>query len=136
MGLNESFGQLHSQILASDPLPSINRCYVILHQEETQRLVQQPTPQLEVSTFTARSSTPSQPPSRPHRTWAAGTNLCEVCGKSGHPRTKCFEVIGYPDWWPSKNKGGKTRLSSLAVHQVSVASNTPTTSGVTGLSTN
>lgn len=55
LGLNDSFQQLRSQILATDPLPSIGRCYAILHQEETQRLIQ-PTSHPEISALLTRST--------------------------------------------------------------------------------
>ncbi|KAF5447886.1 hypothetical protein F2P56_033403 [Juglans regia] len=37
MGLNDSFNNIRSQILAMDPLPSIAKAYATVHQEEAQR---------------------------------------------------------------------------------------------------
>ena len=39
-----------------------------------------------------------------------GGRLCTHCGESGHSKQKCYEIIGYPDWWnfqkkPRKNIG-------------------------------
>ncbi|GJS88300.1 putative RNA-directed DNA polymerase [Tanacetum coccineum] len=34
-------------------------------------------------------------------------NFCTNCGKDGHNRDGCFELIGYPDWWPGKGKQDK-----------------------------
>ena len=39
MGLNESFSQVRTQILLMDPLPSINKVYSLMIQEEIQRCV-------------------------------------------------------------------------------------------------
>lgn len=127
MGLNDSYQQLRSQILATDPLPSIGRCYAILHQEEAQRLVQLPTVRPEISALLARSLPSQQAPTHPRRVWPAGTSLCEACGKPGHPRAKCFELIGYPEWWPSKGKRRGHDSLPPAVHQVS-AEPAPSTS--------
>ncbi|GKA49709.1 putative RNA-directed DNA polymerase [Tanacetum coccineum] len=33
---------------------------------------------------------------------ASKTENCTNCGKDGHSREGCFELIGYPDWWPRK----------------------------------
>jgi transposase InsO family protein len=36
--------------------------------------------------------------------------VCSLCGKSGHPRERCFEdpKIGYPDWWGPRPRVGDT----------------------------
>ncbi|GJW50906.1 putative RNA-directed DNA polymerase [Tanacetum coccineum] len=40
---------------------------------------------------------------------------CTNCGKDGHNRDGCFELIGYPDWWPGKGKQDKAKLSAACV---------------------
>lgn len=72
MGLNDSFEQLRSQIVATDPLSSIGRYYAILHQEETQRLIQLSPPRPYVSALIASSTLPKTS-SRPRREWPVGT---------------------------------------------------------------
>ncbi|GER46274.1 retroelement pol polyprotein-like [Striga asiatica] len=32
--------------------------------------------------------------------------LCSQCGKNGHLAASCFEVIGFPDWYPRGGGGG------------------------------
>ena len=44
MGLNESFAQVQGQILLRDPLPSLNKVYSLLIQEEKQRSIALETP--------------------------------------------------------------------------------------------
>ena len=39
MGLNDSFSQVRTQALLMDPLPSLNKVYALLIQEEKQRTV-------------------------------------------------------------------------------------------------
>ena len=39
MGLNESYNQIRGQILLIDPLPSINKVYSLLIQDESQRSI-------------------------------------------------------------------------------------------------
>ncbi|WOH00045.1 hypothetical protein DCAR_0519401 [Daucus carota subsp. sativus] len=29
---------------------------------------------------------------------------CTYCKKTGHLEKSCFEIIGYPEWWPNKSK--------------------------------
>lgn len=37
MGVNNSFSQVRTQVLLTDPLPSLNKVYALLIQEEEQR---------------------------------------------------------------------------------------------------
>ena len=39
MGMNESFGQVRTQVLLMDPWPSLNKVYSLLIQEEMKRNV-------------------------------------------------------------------------------------------------
>ncbi|GJT06703.1 hypothetical protein Tco_0841165 [Tanacetum coccineum] len=40
---------------------------------------------------------------------------CTFCGKDGHNEDGCFKVIGYPDWWPGKDRQGKQRPRTVRV---------------------
>ncbi|XP_022864700.1 uncharacterized protein LOC111384627 [Olea europaea var. sylvestris] len=77
----------------------------------------QPTSRPEVSALLTRSMTSQRNPSCHRCVWPAGTSLCEECGKQGHSLAKCFEILGYSKWWPSKNK--RTTLGSLSAHGAS-----------------
>ena len=56
-------------------------------------------------------SGPSKNRSNPN-TGKSGGLVCTYCGESGHSKQRCYEIIGYLDWWdfikkPRKNIGGK-----------------------------
>ena len=38
-----------------------------------------------------------------------GSNIrsCTYCRESGHSRLRCYEIIGYPDWWDFNKKPRK-----------------------------
>ena len=37
-----------------------------------------------------------------------GNNLsCTHCGEMGHSKQRCYEIIGYPDWWDFTKKTQK-----------------------------
>ncbi|GJT72711.1 putative RNA-directed DNA polymerase [Tanacetum coccineum] len=40
---------------------------------------------------------------------------CTFCGKDGHNEDGCFKVIGYPHWWPGKDRQGKQRPRTVSV---------------------
>ncbi|GMY21722.1 hypothetical protein FCV25MIE_16963 [Fagus crenata] len=93
LGLNDSFAQLRTQILAMEPLPPITKVFSILFQEEQQRLLHiRPLPTDSLAFAAANSST-----SRPN-------HRCTECGKTGHTRDRCWRVIGYPSGRDPRSK--------------------------------
>jgi len=36
---------------------------------------------------------------------------CANCGRTGHEKEFCWEIVGYPDWWIERNKSGGGRGS-------------------------
>ncbi|CAA0824780.1 Unknown protein [Striga hermonthica] len=87
MGLNtESYGAIRSHILSMEQLPSINKTYSLMIQEERQRSVlrDQETPKDHAIALAAggKGSVPRY--------------ICDHCGKTGHSKSRCYELIGYP----------------------------------------
>ena len=47
------------------------------------------------------------------------TSKCTHCHKKGHTKDRCFELVGYPDWWehnrdPRKKNSKSTSLATAA----------------------
>ncbi|KAL6293385.1 hypothetical protein ACE6H2_001527 [Prunus campanulata] len=62
---------------------------------------------------------------------------CTYCGGSKHTRARCYELIGYPDWWdhskaPRKNKSTSLHTSSVTDPASAPASASVATSGTQG----
>ncbi|XP_031501309.1 uncharacterized protein LOC116264966 [Nymphaea colorata] len=123
MRLNESYGNIRSQILAKDPLPNINKVYSLVLQEETRRLL---VPQLLSSENTALAvnSLPSfnknfQPRGQQY-TRNRPRPKCDHCGQLGHIQARCYALHGYPPNHPKSKaspemaKGGHTQNGSSA----------------------
>lgn len=107
LGLNSSFENVISNILATDPLPSINRAYYIVQQNEKQK---------EISGFNHVNHEVSALAVQRSQTYVKKDwkkdkydRKCDFCKGKGHTKEQCFKIIGYPDWYnPKKNKvGGK-----------------------------
>ena len=108
MGLDdEAFATVRSQILALDKLPTIDKVFNMVQQEEAHKkgmVAHDGASNVRdaVSAFAVSHSRTS------HRTGAKPT--CQHCGKYGHDATGCFELIGYPPGWSTR--GGRDGRSS------------------------
>ncbi|XP_042954531.1 uncharacterized protein LOC122290930 [Carya illinoinensis] len=120
LGLNESFFQLRTQILAMETLPPITKIFSILFQEEQQRLLHLLPPLTDAHILAAHSSGPTKQPLQ-----------CTFYVKMGHSHDRCWRVIGYPT---GRDNRGKQRPSLLRkppltsapmAHQVSTSSPLP-----------
>ena len=134
LSLNETYHQLHSQILAIDLIPPLAHCYSIIHQEKTQLLVSISTAKTDTMTFLSQApnhkSTLKQ---QPKRVWPLGSPIYSDCKKSGHTRDCCLVEIDYPELWPTKPKESLTSSNPM-VHNVTASSMVSSTSVVPRLS--
>ncbi|CAL1372799.1 unnamed protein product [Linum trigynum] len=99
MGLDESFGIVRSQILSMKPPPTLEEAYNIVANDEHQRLLAQrrkPTP--EAAAFATQNEG-----ERTRNDGERPRTKCTHCGKTGHLKETCFELIG----WPSRDKNGQ-----------------------------
>uniref|UniRef100_A0A2N9HUI6 CCHC-type domain-containing protein n=1 Tax=Fagus sylvatica TaxID=28930 RepID=A0A2N9HUI6_FAGSY len=110
MGLNDSYGPTRSQILLMDPLPSVNRAYALILQEERQRNISHATP-LPRSAALAAMGRPSQSNMK-LSTRTKEKLKCNHCGREGHTMERCYKLHGYST--DSRNAKPKSRA-----HQVS-----------------
>ncbi|XP_016738844.2 uncharacterized protein [Gossypium hirsutum] len=104
MGLNETYAGVRSQILLMQPLPSVNRAYSMIVQEEAQRSfssVLSPVPDPVAFSSTASGS----------RKKFTGT--CDFCKLKGHKKESCYRLIGFPPDFKFNRK--KAPPSALAV---------------------
>ncbi|GJT32189.1 kinase RLK-Pelle-LRR-XI-1 family protein [Tanacetum coccineum] len=110
MGLDESvYGTARSNILAQDPLPNLNKVYLILIQEERVKTMmhgKDERPELMALATQNRSEAKNR------------SVICTECKKTGHSAKNCFEIHRYPEWWgdrprvDTKRNGAGRGLSS------------------------
>ncbi|XP_012840356.1 PREDICTED: uncharacterized protein LOC105960698 [Erythranthe guttata] len=102
MGLEDSmFGTVRSTILNLDPLPNLNRVYAMIMTEEQHRTVaRNKDDRIDVVAYLAQSKVQGGP-----NVTRDKSELCNHCGRAGHDETRCFQVVGYPDWWGDRPKG-------------------------------
>ncbi|VFQ61063.1 unnamed protein product [Cuscuta campestris] len=95
-GVDEVYGPQRSQLLMMTTLPSVEFACSSLQQEESQRCVLNPMKApLESSAMYSKGATDPE--------------TCSACGVKGHPRERCWTVIGYPKWHPKHKALYKSR---------------------------
>ncbi|XP_070035059.1 uncharacterized protein [Nicotiana tomentosiformis] len=112
MGLNESYSNIRSNVLAKRPVVTVNKAYVIVTQEESQRSLgvvdthREPLTMLEERGQDFKGKRPRI--------------IFEHCGYKGHLKENCFKIIGNPADFKSKRKnqtgGGKVYTNSVNVN--------------------
>ncbi|XP_042984118.1 uncharacterized protein LOC122313306 [Carya illinoinensis] len=119
MGLQDSYDAIRAQILLSDPLPSLNRVFSLIQQEERRwQLHYAPTPA--PTAMVTRGLDPRlSSSSRKERLYCSHCNIsghslercfkanpnlpvCSHCCIPGHTKDKCYRLNGYP----SSHKNG------------------------------
>ena len=89
MGMNESFGQVRTQVLLMDPWPSLNKVYSLLIQEEMKRNVGNKThPRVESTALAAKGQNFTVNSNFGHGSKGKEKPECTHCGKQGHTANK------------------------------------------------
>ena len=116
MGLNDSYSQIMGQILLMDKLPSINKVYSLLIQEERQRSVGHGNfVHIKSTTLVVKGSNPNFNSNFPSFSGNFGViggknskrkdrPICTHYGKLGHVMKKFFNLHGFPPSFQPKGK--------------------------------
>ena len=110
--LEGDFKQVRGEILRKDPIPELEECYALVRREDVRRGVM--NGQLENSEASAMvtrnrsnqnwSPQHQQDQKRPiHPKTANGGDKspykCTDCDQTGHTKIRCYELVGYSEWW-------------------------------------
>lgn len=99
MNLNPNFDAVRSQILASDPLSSINRAYYLIMQFEKQRQITHQLPEPNAFVASSHEQKSGKNEKKEARKPKLNDKKCCHYNMNGHIRDECFEIIGYTDWF-------------------------------------
>ncbi|XP_026395788.1 uncharacterized protein LOC113290396 [Papaver somniferum] len=104
IGLDSEYGSLREQLLARDLLPSIDATYQTILNSERLRIgdvVLSKEGQDNVMAFKV------QPDQRPNTNTYDPAEYCKHCNREGHSDEGFYQLIGYPEWWGDRPRGGK-----------------------------
>ncbi|WVZ24907.1 hypothetical protein V8G54_003451 [Vigna mungo] len=103
MGLDETvYATVRSNLLAQDPLPTLNKVYSTLVKEERIHTVTRGKDEKgEVMAFVVQGG--SRYKDKNGGKEKIGT--CIHCNRPGHDSESCFQIIDYPEWWGERPHG-------------------------------
>ncbi|CAN1776000.1 Retrovirus-related Pol polyprotein from transposon TNT 1-94 [Linum perenne] len=120
-GLNPGFAVVRSQILRTEPLPTINQVFAMVSQEE-QELGGPPSsgdasgnPQLTAAAEQIPGGSSQILAANQQNFRRAGTKrpICSFCGLIGHTVEKCYKKIGYPPGYQKRSRTVNAVQSSV-----------------------
>lgn len=134
VGLDGEFEQVRGEILRKDPIPELKVCYALVCRESVRHatMIEEPE-KTEASAMVTRNrsnqnwSSPNQPKD------ANGTDKssnkssykCTHCNQTGHTKSHCFELVGYPEWWDhsrdSRKRNSKKKTNGVAGQTSAIA---------------
>ncbi|KAG8635269.1 hypothetical protein MANES_16G017966v8 [Manihot esculenta] len=107
-GLNDRFTHVRSQIMLIDPLPSINKVFSLVVQQERQLDLGE-----NVKVFvSAKASNLSQNRNAFYKKPSSNAKVCTYCGKQRHTVDTCYKKHGFPPGFKFRNSS----INQIAVH--------------------
>ncbi|KAL9226203.1 hypothetical protein vseg_002041 [Gypsophila vaccaria] len=113
LGIDSAYSIVVSNLLLQEPLPSLNRAYSTLIQEEGVKGKIVPLTGARstenrgapIGGFAARYIPSARTPEAEEKEYNEGRPKCDHCNKWGHLKKSCFELIGYPKNWRERGRG-------------------------------
>ena len=111
-GLNDCYSQVKTQILMMEPVPSVDKTFSLVIQEERQKSSNfHATPSVESTALAVKNQAFNQGLFHPGNNGknfkgngGKGRPMCSYCGKVGHIKEKCFKLVGFPPGYKQKGK--------------------------------
>jgi hypothetical protein len=113
VGLNDSYASVRGQILLMEPLPTINKVFALVSQEERQReLSSSPMMHVVDSGATALAVTNYKPYGGNKSFEKKERPVCSHCGITSHKVEKCYEIHGYPLGYKSRTRSAANQVTA------------------------
>ena len=110
--LEGDFEQVRGKILRKDPIPELEECYALVRREDVRRwVINGQLENSEASAMVTRNRfnqnwSPQQQQDQKspiHPKTANGgeksSYKCTHCNQTGLTKSRCYELVGYPEWW-------------------------------------
>jgi hypothetical protein len=140
-GLDSDFDQVRGEILRKDPKLDLESTYAYVRREVQQRQTMGGSRPISENAAMLTNQTRNPASSTKHRntqpTVKSSGLVCTHCGETNHSKQRCYEIIGYPEWWdftkkPRKKIAGKAMVTSTHENESSQPTANVAHSGIVG----
>jgi transposase InsO family protein len=98
-GLDNEFEQVRGEILRKEPVPELEECYSLVRRESIRHATMNTElEKVEASAMVSRNKSNQKDRVKPNQS-KKSIFKCTHCDQSGHTKDRCFELVGYPEWW-------------------------------------
>lgn len=111
-GLDREFNHVRSEILRKDPPLDLEFCYASVRRDQNQRnTMEEPKVEADGMVHLAARNLVQKGKNTNNK---GSSFTCTHYGEEGHSKQRCYEIIGYPEWWnfskkpPQKNRPRKS----------------------------
>ena len=134
VGLDGDFEEVRAEILRKDHFPDLEECYALIRREVVRHAsMKTESDNLDTSVMVVRQrstqnwqdqSKINHPKTSPNID--KSTFKCTHCNKTGHTKSRCFELVRYPDWWDhnrDQRKKDSKKTSTAVVAKIKTEDN-------------
>jgi hypothetical protein len=134
-GLNDQFSVVKTQVLLLDPLPSLNKVFSLVVQEESNNVYTPSLPSLEEGSVLVNASDTRRPQGRGRGSSNKSSGrYCSFCNRYNHTIEYCYLKHGFPNKPnPQVNMNSQASMNSQANASSAESSDASNVSGSIGL---
>ncbi|XP_075652458.1 uncharacterized protein LOC142622802 [Castanea sativa] len=119
-GLNDTCSQVRTQFLMMEPIPSLDKAFSLVIQEERQRalgfnvnpFVESTALAVKNQGFNQSSNFSGNASKNIKGNRGKGRPICSHCGKIGHVMEKCYKLVGFP---PGYKQRGRVSMANQVI---------------------
>jgi hypothetical protein len=111
-GLDDDFEQIRGEILRKDPVPGLEECYAFVRREDLRRgAMNGQQTNSEASAMAAQNRSNRRFSQKNDQKGDKPKYTCDHCGLPGHSKSRCYELVGYPEGWDHTRDSRRTKSS-------------------------
>ncbi|KAI4348031.1 hypothetical protein L6164_008793 [Bauhinia variegata] len=108
-GLDEEFDQVRGEILCKELVPGLEECHALIRREAVRRAtLKEETRTSEAAAMMTKNQQKST------KGVDKSSYKCTHYNQTGHTKDRCYELVGYPEWWDHSRASKKRNPKNIS----------------------